>query len=124
MILLSLAEYEQLQREDFATFIERAFHELNPGTPLVNSWYLELMADKLEQVRLGRIKRLIINLPPRSLKTHIASVCLPGCSGTIRPARSSAAAMARISQTSQRVRPQPDHQRLVPANFPQHLADS
>ena len=35
------------------------------------------MAGKLAAVREGRIRRLIINLPPRHLKSHLASVCFP-----------------------------------------------
>lgn len=36
--------------------------------------YIEAMASKLEQVRRGEIKRLIITLPPRYLKSHTVSV--------------------------------------------------
>jgi hypothetical protein len=36
--------------------------------------YIELMASRLEDCRSGKIRRLIINLPPRSLKSHCASI--------------------------------------------------
>jgi predicted phage terminase large subunit-like protein len=39
--------------------------------------YIELIASKLEACRQGRIKRLIINVPPRSLKSHCASIAFP-----------------------------------------------
>ena len=39
--------------------------------------HIEAMAYHLEQVRLGRIKRLIINLPPRYLKSLVTSVAFP-----------------------------------------------
>ena len=35
------------------------------------------MAHQLEQVRLGRITRLVITIPPRSLKSQICSVAFP-----------------------------------------------
>ena len=37
------------------------FLELNPHTPFEPNWHLEVLAWKLEEVRLGRCKRLIIN---------------------------------------------------------------
>jgi len=39
--------------------------------------HIEAMAYHLEQVRLGRIRRLIINLPPRYLKSVVTSVAFP-----------------------------------------------
>lgn len=69
--------YPHLLRNDFAAFIHRAFLELNPNSPFEANWHIEAMAAKLEEVRLGRCKRLIINIPPRHLKSHVASVCFP-----------------------------------------------
>ena len=63
-----------LLRRDLTTFIQKNFCELNPETEFVLNWHIELIADRLEQCRLGRIKRLIINIPPRSLKSHCVSV--------------------------------------------------
>ena len=59
------------------SFIELVFHLLAPGRPFLMNWHIQALAYVLEQVRLGRIKRLIINLPPRFLKSHIASIALP-----------------------------------------------
>jgi hypothetical protein len=39
--------------------------------------YLELIAAHLEQVAHGKIKRLIITMPPRYLKSICVSVALP-----------------------------------------------
>jgi hypothetical protein len=41
------------------------------------NWHLEVIADKLMEVRRGRIRRLIINLPPRHLKSLMASIAFP-----------------------------------------------
>lgn len=70
-------EYRQLVRNDFLAFAQRGFYSLNPQT--VFSWaaFIEQIATKLEAVRKGKIKRLIICLPPRSLKSHLASVAFP-----------------------------------------------
>jgi predicted phage terminase large subunit-like protein len=72
--MLSLHEYNFVLRHDFMSFLERSFYELKPGARLHLGKYIEVMASKLEACRQGKIKRLIINLPPRHLKSHAASV--------------------------------------------------
>lgn len=67
-------EYQTILKHDFMSFIERSFYELNPQTKLLIAPYIEVMATKLEACRQGKIKRLIINLPPRYLKSHCASI--------------------------------------------------
>ena len=69
--------YAQLLRQDFCAFNHRSFLELNPGTPFQSNWHLEVLAAKLEEVRQGVCKRLIINVPPRHLKSHTASIAFP-----------------------------------------------
>ena len=41
------------------------------------TWHVEAIAYQLERVRRGEIRRLIINMPPRSLKSIAASVAFP-----------------------------------------------
>ncbi len=74
---LTRSDYDALLRLDFSAFTERAFSELNPTTPYLENWHLNLVAAKLEACRQGTITRLIICVPPRSLKSHCASVALP-----------------------------------------------
>ena len=69
--------YREALRLDFAAFVHRVFRELNPTTPFEYNWHIEVIAAGLEDCRLGRSRRLIINVPPRSLKTLIASVAYP-----------------------------------------------
>jgi hypothetical protein len=64
-------------RCDFLAFLERSFYELNPVTVFNDGWHLEVLAHELERVRLGETKRLIINVPPRSLKSHCSSIAFP-----------------------------------------------
>ena len=74
MATMSAAEYQAFARQDFHTFLHRAFLELNPRTAFLHNWHNELIASKLEACRSGKIRRLIINVPPRSLKSHAAAV--------------------------------------------------
>ena len=78
MSSLSHAEYEFILQRDLMSFVERSFYELNPQTEFFRGFHIEAMAAKLEACRLGHIKRLIVNLPPRSLKSHCVSVAFPG----------------------------------------------
>ncbi len=74
MSLLTPAEYEVILRRDLMAFTQRSFYELNPQTRFYESPHIEVMAAKLEECRRGIIKRLIVNMPPRSLKSHAVSV--------------------------------------------------
>lgn len=74
---LSPLEYAYILRNDFASFVERSFMELNPQTKFFQSSYIELLASALDDCRQGKTKRLILNLPPRTLKSHAASVAFP-----------------------------------------------
>jgi predicted phage terminase large subunit-like protein len=71
------AQYETMLRQDFSTFAARCFYDLNPQTDLAMNWHLDVIAAKLAAVRQGKIRRLIINLPPRSLKSLMASIAFP-----------------------------------------------
>jgi len=71
---LSAEELSLVLREDLTSFIERSFYELHPDRQLDLAPHIEVIATKLEAVRRGEIKRLIINLPPRHLKSHCVSV--------------------------------------------------
>jgi predicted phage terminase large subunit-like protein len=62
---------------DFRAFIEFTFGVLRPGTPFRPNWHIDAMAYKLSQIASGEIKRLIVTLPPRNLKSICASVALP-----------------------------------------------
>lgn len=67
-------EFQALMRNDFVAFVERAFLELNPGTEFLHNWHIHEIAEALEQCRTGKLRRLIINVPPRSLKSHMTSI--------------------------------------------------
>jgi predicted phage terminase large subunit-like protein len=70
-------ELAALLRVDFASFVRAAFAELHPQTPWAPAWHLEVVAAKLAAVRRRRIRRLVVNLPPRHAKSLVASVAFP-----------------------------------------------
>jgi predicted phage terminase large subunit-like protein len=73
-LTLTRKQYYQLLRRDFVAFARRAFAELNPGTCYLHNWHIDVLAAALEECRRGETKRLIANLPPRHLKSHLFSV--------------------------------------------------
>jgi predicted phage terminase large subunit-like protein len=62
---------------DFTAFAEFAFGVVRPNTEFKPNWHLEALAHKLSQVASGEVRRLIITMPPRNLKSLFASVALP-----------------------------------------------
>src|ERR1700751_333569 len=74
---LSRREYEVILRSDLGWFAERCFSELNPQAAFLTNWHIEVIAAKLAAVCQGKIRRLIINLPPRHLKSLMASIAFP-----------------------------------------------
>jgi hypothetical protein len=64
-------------REDLASFIQRSFQTVAPGVPYLHNWHIDAIAWHLRQCLKRKIRRLIITLPPRSLKSICASVAFP-----------------------------------------------
>jgi predicted phage terminase large subunit-like protein len=64
-------------KSDFHSFLQRAFSIMEPGHELKLMTYLELTCAVLTQVEARAIKRLIINMPPRHLKSFVTSVVFP-----------------------------------------------
>ncbi|QTD46349.1 phage terminase large subunit [Ottowia testudinis] len=62
---------------DFPTFVRAAFATLYPGKLFMENWHIDAMAHALEGCIEGTHRRLIINVPPRHLKSFITSVAFP-----------------------------------------------
>jgi predicted phage terminase large subunit-like protein len=68
---------EAILRTDFLAFYEKCFQTLKPGLDFQSNWHLEHIGYQLERVRAGDEHRLVINVPPRSGKSLLASVAWP-----------------------------------------------
>lgn len=66
-------------------FIEKAFLEIN-GKQLSNL-YIMFIVYHLELFLKGEIKKLLVNIPGRHLKTFLCSICFPAFALGINPAR-------------------------------------
>ena len=69
--------YATLLRLDFVSFAQRCFGELSPRAGFLINRHTEYIGAKLAALRACKIRRLTINLPPRHLKSHLASVAFP-----------------------------------------------
>jgi predicted phage terminase large subunit-like protein len=69
--------FQGMLRNNFTPFVHKVFETLAPGQTYVRTRHVEAIAWQLERVRLCKIRRLIINMPPRSLKSITASVAFP-----------------------------------------------
>jgi hypothetical protein len=64
-------------RTQFGSFLNFAFRELHQGKSLQPNWHTDLMAEHCSEVAARRTSRLMINVPPRSLKSETGSIALP-----------------------------------------------
>lgn len=75
-IALEPYEYDALTRLDFWIFAQRVYSELT-GEMLRDNWHIQLLCAEVDRIRNEPSTKLAIALPPRSLKSIIASVALP-----------------------------------------------
>src|SRR5258705_2957967 len=62
---------------DLYSFVQASFAIVSGGEGFLPNWHIEAICNELSQVIKGETRRLIITVPPRSLKSICASVCLP-----------------------------------------------
>jgi hypothetical protein len=69
---------DAVSRTHFGAFTYAAFKAPNPGQRLVPNWHIDAVCYQVQQMVNGETRRrLNLNLPPRTLKSFIASVTLP-----------------------------------------------
>jgi len=64
-------------RTGFYAFVQKVFETVNPATTFSRNWSIEAVSHALQRVVDGSTRRLIVNIPPRHLKSICASVALP-----------------------------------------------
>ncbi len=66
-----------LVRSDLSSFIKKSFTTVNPTADYLHNWHIDLIAEYLKACESGDIKRLIINIPPRYMKSISVTVGWP-----------------------------------------------
>lgn len=64
-------------RQDFSFFLFRSLKAIAPGGRYQHNWHIDAIGAYLDACAKGEITRLIINLPPRMLKSTLVSVAWP-----------------------------------------------
>lgn len=71
--------------QDLRVLIREAWPLLEPARPFVANWHIDCVAEHLMAVSNGEIKRLIINVPPGTSKSSVASVLWPAWEWMMHP---------------------------------------
>ena len=71
------ASFIHVARQDFLAFAQKGFEIINPGSLFLDNWHIGAIAHALEEMLAGARYRQIINMPPRTLKSQLVSVCWP-----------------------------------------------
>lgn len=70
---------------DFAAYVKQAWPVLQPTRPLVWSWHYGYLCEMLTLVKQRRLRRLVINIPPRTLKSTLVTIRTRHGCGSARP---------------------------------------
>jgi predicted phage terminase large subunit-like protein len=81
MLQLAEADWLAIEREacrrSLSTFIRRAWSVLEPGQTYAHGWHIDAIAEHLEAVTNGQIRRLLINVPPGTMKSMAVGIFWP-----------------------------------------------
>jgi hypothetical protein len=73
----ALARLDAWTQQDFLFFLRRVMATVAPHTAFLPNWHMGAIAAHLDAAARGEITRLIINMPPRMLKSTMVSVAWP-----------------------------------------------
>ena len=74
-------------KRDLAVFAQSAWRVLEPETPLRWNWHLSLLCEYLSMVRSRSLRRLIVNVPPQTMKSRLVTVFYPCWTWATIPSR-------------------------------------
>ena len=72
-------------RRSLKEFTKSSWQAIEPGRDFYDNWHIDAISEHLQAVVEGDIKRLIINIPPRHMKSISVAVALPAWTWTIQP---------------------------------------
>jgi hypothetical protein len=64
-------------RSDFKSFVIKVFNTVSAGTKYLDNWHIDLICNEVMDMIEEKNNRLIVNIPPRYMKSIICSVALP-----------------------------------------------
>ena len=116
-------ELDAVLRHDLTAFVHKSFRTLTPAQTYHDNWHIEAITLQLQRCASGTVKRLLITLPPRSLKS-IGVVAFEAWLLVVIPLNGSSAQATGGPGRQARPRlPRTDRIELVQACFPQTRID-
>src|SRR5436190_2492719 len=68
---------QELAKRRLREFVCQAWSVVEPATPFVVGWHIDVIVEHLEAVSGGEVRNLLINVPPRHMKSLLVSVFWP-----------------------------------------------
>lgn len=72
-----IAAEQELCKRSLPDFVRMAWHVLEPGQPYIHGWHVDAICEHLAAITFGDITRLLINIPPGTMKSTLTSVFWP-----------------------------------------------
>ena len=76
---------KQCAEESLHSFVRQGWHVVEPSHAFMDNWHIQAFCDHLEAVTDGRIKRLLFNVPPGTMKSLLVCVFWPAWTWTTKP---------------------------------------
>ena len=80
-LVLTSEDFRAAERElcsrHLADFVRQAWHVLEPKNKYIHGWHVDVICEHLEAVTAGDIRRLLINVPPGTMKSTLCNVFWP-----------------------------------------------
>lgn len=70
-------KFDAASRQHFSLFLRRVMATVAPASPYLHNWHIDAVAEYLAACERRTVRRLIINVPPRMLKSTLVSVAWP-----------------------------------------------
>jgi hypothetical protein len=85
LLTLRREKLRRLASTSLHEFVAQAWHVVKPSFEFKDNWHVGAICEHLEAVHRGQIRRLLINIPPRFLKSTVVSVMYPAWKWLHRP---------------------------------------
>ena len=68
---------KELCSRSLSEFVRMAWHVLEPGQKYIHGWHVDAICEHLEAITSEELNRLLINIPPGTMKSTLTSVFWP-----------------------------------------------
>jgi predicted phage terminase large subunit-like protein len=74
MMKIKTETYAKILANDLSFFTRKVFKTINPNTPYIHNWHIDYLASIIAD---PENRRLIVNVPPRSMKSTLITIAFP-----------------------------------------------